>query len=479
MVDRVITYDVAIPQATDVLQTNKMGMVGLAFLSRALLGSATAVHGLACAPTSPASLSVTIGPGSIYSLDEVDASAYGDLGTDTNTILKQGILYVAENLTITPPSTSGYSQVFLVQAIYEDVDAGSEVIAYYNPAILTNPTAQPYAGPSNDGMSQYTTRTGVCSVSLVAGVAATTGTQTTPAPSAGYTGLYAITVANGQATITSVNIVTLPTAPFFPTLPAIPSDVLDNVWVYALDTGVASSLVVSLASNPTAYAGGMGLIVKVAHTNTGAATINVNHLGAVPIISDFTALALQANDLQQGATIWLVYDATASSFRLLAGSPAIVLRDATFPYATFGVIGYTTVWTPVNGVITGVTGYTISNGDPNIIAGFAESNSLFTVPTGYDGLWMFQGYLNSLTSATTGQTPTNGFGVRLYVGGISGGQILSAANSPAATIVHGTVIAFANLTAGQTVQFAGLANDSGDNITTVIFTMIRLGRTSP
>jgi hypothetical protein len=37
--------------------------------------------------------------------------------------MKQGILASPQVLTITPPSTSGFSQVYLVEAILNDVDA--------------------------------------------------------------------------------------------------------------------------------------------------------------------------------------------------------------------------------------------------------------------------------------------------------------------------------------------------------------------
>jgi len=250
MVDRVIVYDSAIPQTTDILQTNKMGMIGQSFLARAILGSNVEVNGLVCLPTSPASLQVTVSPGSIYELDEVDATAYGDLGVDANTVVKQAINYATQTLTITPPGTTGFSQVFLVQVALNDVDAGSQVLSYFNAA---NPLA-PFSGPFNSGQSQFTTRTCKCAVALKAGVAATTGTQTTPAADVGYTGLYAITVANGATTVTSDNIVTLTSAPFFPTLPSVPAAVQDCTWIYAVDSSTGGAPFQTNATTGTASA---------------------------------------------------------------------------------------------------------------------------------------------------------------------------------------------------------------------------------
>jgi hypothetical protein len=50
----------------------------------------------------------------------------------------------------------------------------------------------------------------------VPGTAATTGSQTTPAPSTGYVGLWVVTLTNGQTSITAANIAAYPGAPFIP-----------------------------------------------------------------------------------------------------------------------------------------------------------------------------------------------------------------------------------------------------------------------
>lgn len=314
--DRSITYAGALPQTTDGLNTNKFGMVGQAYQNRAILGTNTVVSGLACTPTSPtADLHVVIGVGSIYQMDPTDATAYGDLGTDNNNIVKQGILNTALILTITPPVTAGFSQVFLVQAILNDVDAGSMVLSYYNsiPNPVTGGPGIPFAGPAGSGTSNFTTRTCPCVIALKAGTAATTGTQATPTPDAGYVALFAVTVANGQTQITSPNIVQVPTAPFFPTLPSIPLNVLNNAWTYAgVDTGAANAYVITFQAGqaiPAAYVTGMEVSFKALVTNTGASTINVNGLGVVPIKRG-NVVALAANDIISGSMIRLTFDGT-------------------------------------------------------------------------------------------------------------------------------------------------------------------------
>lgn len=82
-----------------------------------------------------------------------------------------------------------------------------------------------------------------------------------------------------------------------------------GAYISATDTGAANALVVTLAPPPAAYGFGMRLRVKVAASNTGAATINVNGLGAKSItLGDATALP--AGALIAGAVVTLTYDGT-------------------------------------------------------------------------------------------------------------------------------------------------------------------------
>jgi hypothetical protein len=201
--DRQIVYTGAIPQDIDVLLTNKNTMTALGMALQAIIGGSTWVDGLACTPTSPASLQVKVAQGSIYSTGNIDGTAYGSISSDTtHQIVKQGIVLGNTLFTITVPSTSGQSINYLIQAEYQDVDGGSTVLPYYN---SSNP-AVAYNGPNNTGVSQNTVRQGSCILSLKAGASATTGTQVTPTPDAGFTGLWVVTCANGATSITSGNI---------------------------------------------------------------------------------------------------------------------------------------------------------------------------------------------------------------------------------------------------------------------------------
>jgi len=84
----------------------------------------------------------------------------------------------------------------------------------------------------------------------------------------------------------------------------------NNYSNYVADTGAANAYVATFPTSITAtLTAGLMIIVKIANTNTGASTINVNSLGAVniynPNLTTLTAGALVANELAV-----LIYDGT-------------------------------------------------------------------------------------------------------------------------------------------------------------------------
>ncbi len=212
MTDRIIVYPGAVPFETDLLSAQLGQMVGLGFGLETTLGSATAVMGLACVPTSPASLSITIGRGAITQYTVVDGSPFGDLPASSDPLLKIGINTTSTPLTFVAPTTPGQSQAFLIQAQFSETDAVPVALPYYNAA---NPAVS-FSGPNNSGTPQYTERIQRVLIQIKNGVPASTGSQTAPAADAGWSPLYIVTLANGATTITSGNFVVHPAAPFVP-----------------------------------------------------------------------------------------------------------------------------------------------------------------------------------------------------------------------------------------------------------------------
>ena len=310
--NRQIVYPGAIPLETDLLNTNKYSMLGLAKLASSLMGGNTYVHGLACTPSSPPSMVVNVAAGQIYSLQNIDGTAYSSLPADTtHSILKQGYVLDAQQFTLTAPSTSGYSINYLIQATYADVDGGSTVLPYYNAA---NPSVA-WSGPNNSGTAQYTIRQGVCTVSLKAGVAATTGTQVTPSPDSGCIGLYVITVAQGATTVTSANIATYANAPFLPQ-GGIVDGIQRSTMTYAADIGVANAYVVNINPGILTLSDGMVVNFKAANANTASSTLNVCALGAFPVLNKF-GQSLIAGEIASGSHVTLKWSASASSWFIL------------------------------------------------------------------------------------------------------------------------------------------------------------------
>ncbi|OOH80799.1 hypothetical protein [Leptospirillum ferriphilum] len=219
--DRIIEYPMEQIIVDDFLNQRVLDMIALGKLISAILGTQTMVEGLACTPTSPASMSVNVAPGQIFFLEAVDTTTYGDLSATANiighsvtpantTIMKQGMILSETTFALTAPSTSGDSVNYLISANYEDSDAVNTVLNYYN---SSNPS-QPFQGPNNSGTAQPTVRQGKCVLTLTAGTAAPTGTQTTPEVPSGQIGLWVITVPYGATSITSSNISAYSGAPF-------------------------------------------------------------------------------------------------------------------------------------------------------------------------------------------------------------------------------------------------------------------------
>jgi hypothetical protein len=201
----------AIPLETDLLSTNRNVLIALGLLIQDIFGTSTFAAGLGCTPGT--GLNVAIAPGRLYAIENVDGTAYSSLLADTtDQIVKQGILLQATTLAVAAPTTSGDSINYLIEATYQDTDTGATVLEFFN---SNNPT-QPYSGPNNTGQTVFTGRAGQVVLRAKAGTQATTGSQTTPAPDSGYTGLWVVTVAFGSSSIVTGNIAPYAGAPIIP-----------------------------------------------------------------------------------------------------------------------------------------------------------------------------------------------------------------------------------------------------------------------
>jgi hypothetical protein len=302
-----------VPLDTDLLSSNKNILTAIGHMLQDMLGTSTLFSGLGCVPTAPAGMTVNVNPGRAYSYQAIDAGSYGSLAADAHQIVKQGILLDAVNFSCPAPTTAGYSVNYLVQGAFQEVDTGSVVLPYYNAA---NP-AQAYNGPSGNGTSQATARDNTVQLSLKAGVAATTGSQNTPTPDDGFTGLWVISVPYGATTITSGNISQYSGAPL---LSASLLSMIQQNGLYAVATGTANAHVAALNPPVTTRTDGMVLRYKAPAANTGALTLN-DGLGAVAVVGAAHS-ALQGGETAANGDVWVQWNSSI-------GGGSYVLIDST------------------------------------------------------------------------------------------------------------------------------------------------------
>jgi hypothetical protein len=209
--DRAVVYSSAIPTDSDILQPQQNAMVALGYALKAAYGTNTVIVGLQCTPTAPASMQITVGPGGIIAQDVVESTPYGSIVADTgDPLTKMGINITSTSFTMTMPSTAGQSQNYLIQCAFSEADDSPATLAYYN---SLNPS-QPFTGPANSGTPQNTRRAQRASLVLKVGTPQNAGSQLTPTVDPGYIGLWVITVANGQTSITASSISPFANAPF-------------------------------------------------------------------------------------------------------------------------------------------------------------------------------------------------------------------------------------------------------------------------
>jgi hypothetical protein len=372
LTDRQTVYMGQLAREVDVLLSGQNAMVGLAKLSEEVLGLSTIVDGFAVTPTTPASLNVILTAGQINQLENLEATSWSSVAADTaHSILKQGIALDPQTFGIAPPGTVGFSQVFLVEVQYQDVDAGSTVLPYFN---ASNP-ASPFNGPANAGTAQNTVRKGAVAAQIKAGIAAATGTQVAPTADAGWTAIFTITVANGAATITSGNISQVASAPFLPAkLPNIPKGVQNQTWLYAHDTGTANNLVATIFPTPSALVEGMCVEIKLANAITGPTVFNLNGLGNTAV-KRYDGSALQIGDGIVGEILRMRFDGTVWQCGFRVATPG---GGAGFTANTNFFVNASTGSDANNGLTSGTAWQTIQHA-VNFVAGINLNGFSITI----------------------------------------------------------------------------------------------------
>jgi hypothetical protein len=219
------------------------------------------------------------------------------------------------------------------------------------------------------------------------------------------------------------------------------------------DTGSTNTLKIALVPPITAYADGQVFFVKVLNTNTGAATLNVDNIGAIAI-KKRGVVDLEAGDYDGGSVIAVAYHSGA--FHLVFGSSSSTGSggSSSAGFSGFQVYESADVAIPpaaavaATGTLTS-SGVNVSNGDTVTING--KVYTFQTVLTNVDG--------NVTIGASAAASLTNLFHAINNSGGVPG------TDYAALTTPHPDVTA-TNPTATTVVVTAIVAGIGGNGITT-------------
>lgn len=287
--ERAVFYYGSALDDRDLNNVGQKTMVALGKLAEAVLGTNAATLGLGVSPAT--GLTVTIAPGQLYQVEPLEATVLSDLpANNTHFIVKQALLLDPQTLTgFSAPVGAGTSVNYLIEAQYQDQDIGAVVLGFYD---ADNPQVQ-FSGPGNTGGTTTTIRKGAIAFQVKAGAAATSGTQTTPSPDSGWSGIAAVTVAQGATSLSSGNIAAYSGNPGIPTtLPAIPGQIQAQSFVAWPDTGTANNYVINPVPPITSAPAGtrFGVSIGANNANTGASNLTVSGVTMNIAMNDRTAI---------------------------------------------------------------------------------------------------------------------------------------------------------------------------------------------
>lgn len=174
---------------------------------------------------------------------------------------------------------------------------------------------------------------------------------------------------------------------------------------FIADTGSATAYAATLVPAATAYAAGMVVRFKALHSNTGAATLNVNALGAIAINKVVVASALAAlvaNDILQGDIVTCVYDGTEF---ILSGR--VRSWDFTTALANSNTVPYTALATGAGGVKAVAHGLGFTPTKVRVVLYCVATDRGYTGGTGTPNVGGDEVSIESAISSTTGEVNFN------------------------------------------------------------------------
>lgn len=239
------------------------------------------------------------------------------------------------------------------------------------------------------------------------------------------------------------------------------TSVQDSTNVYAADGEASDTYVITLDPAPAAYATGQLFHFKANTANTGAATLNVNTLGAIAILKQ-NDVALATGDIEAGQIVTVVYDGTSfqmqSQLASSGGAGDMVLADI---QTVTGAKSYNSGTMIYKGSVSGTTTLNASG-----IAG----TTTITMPA-ESGSMVLEASTNTFTNKSfdangTGNSLSN-VDVSDLANGTDGELITWDAAGAPATVAVGTathVLTSNGVGAAPTFQAAGGGGDPDQNL---------------
>lgn len=129
-----------------------------------------------------------------------------------------------------------------------------------------------------------------------------------------------------------------------------------NAEKYAADAGSTDTYVITLSPVPTSYTNGMIVYFKANTINTGAATLNVNSLGAITIVK-YVNTTLIDGDIAAGQFCTVIYNGTNFVLQNPTSNLTPNIISAYTINADETVNSYTTHEIPINGITTTIYGW--------------------------------------------------------------------------------------------------------------------------
>lgn len=120
-------------------------------------------------------------------------------------------------------------------------------------------------------------------------------------------GIVGIATATETTTGTDTGLAVTPSS--------LPIQLQDNKYTFAVDAEASDTYVITLSPAPAAYAAGQVFHFDANTINTGAASLNVNALGAKTIVKHHD-LTLASGDIEAGQHVTVMYDGT--NFQMLS-----------------------------------------------------------------------------------------------------------------------------------------------------------------